>query len=450
MGSKNLKAIAVRGTRGIRIAKMEEFLKLAEEQENFFKNHPVRPYFVSTGDKHLPSSWLTYGIGTIGNWEPADWDTTPHPDPAREDEFYDKYSLTPHGCSGCPIYHFMQFDVPGIGRGGAKCTGRHSVSGYIWNDNFELAFRAYNLLNRYGLDVMSTTNIIAFLMELYSKGIISEKDTDGIAMRRGDEKAIISTIHKIGKQEGFGQLFNRGLLEGARRIGKGTEDYAMHVKGLELQPHEYRTNKQFALSAATSTKDMVESQSSIIYAWMESADVVGKNHFEEMAKERYGVKEAAFPTSYEKAAIVTVDHENLTMAGDMLGICKWVIPWFMGPYIETEAKLFSLATGVDMTEDSLLFAAQRVVTLERAFNVIKGMRKKDDTLPKRFFEEPVPGGLYKGERLSKAKFNKMLDEYYVLHGYDKDGIPEEATFSKYGLSSEWEAFRKRVPIGEKV
>ena len=98
----------------------------------------------------------------------------------------------------------------------------------------------------------------------------------------------------------------------------------------------------------------------------------------------------------------------------------------------------------------MLFDAQRVTTLERAFNVMRGMRRKDDMLPKRLFEEPVPGGPYKGERLPRVKFNKMLDEYYALHNYDKDGIPLKETFHKFGLSTEWEVFKKEVPIGEKV
>jgi len=449
MGSKNLKAIAVRGTRGVGIAKMEEFLKSAEERRNWLKDHPEYPYMITSGDKHLPSDWFTYGICAAGNFEPIDWTKESLPNPAKEDEFYAKYALSQHGCAGCPIFHYSRFEIPDIGIGGAKCTGRASTTGVIGVDDFKVGFRIYNLINRYGLDVVSTTNIISFLMELYQRGIITEKDTDGIPIIRGDEKAIISTIHKIGKQEGFGQLFKEGLVKGARAIGRGAEDYTMEVKGLELEPYEYRTIKQWALAQATNTREIIDSISITAYSWLESTTQEDKDYYEQEALERYGVKEAAFNTSYEHAPMVTIDQENVVMAADMTGLCKWV-NWYMGSSHEATAKLFSLVTGVEMSEDDLLFAAQRITTLDRAFNVMKGMRRKDDTLPKRFFAEPVPGGPFKGERLDKAKFNKMLEGYYKLHGYDKDGIPVKETFDKFGLSSEWKAFKKKVPVEEKM
>jgi len=168
-----------------------------------------------------------------------------------------------------------------------------------------------------------------------------------------------------------------------------------------------------------------------------------------MAEERYGSREMGIPSSYKGAAIPTVDQEGRVAAGDMVGICKWLAPWFMTQNMDVPAKLFSLATGVELSEDDLLTAAQRVLTLERAINAIRGMRRKDDTLPRRFFEEPEPVGPLKGERLLKKKFDEMIDDYYALRGYDKDGVPKEETFRKYGLSSEWEVFKKKVPEVEK-
>jgi aldehyde:ferredoxin oxidoreductase len=169
-----------------------------------------------------------------------------------------------------------------------------------------------------------------------------------------------------------------------------------------------------------------------------------------MAEELYGTREAAHPNCYEAAAAPVFDSENRIAAGDMVGICKYLVPWFFSIHLDEPAKLASLATGVEMSESDLLFAAQRVVFLERAFNVIRGMRRKDDTLPKRFFEEPTPSGPHKGERLEQAKFEKMIDDYYALRGYDKDGIPTEGGFRKYGLLTEWEVFKKKVPREEQV
>jgi aldehyde:ferredoxin oxidoreductase len=385
-------------------------------------------------------------MGAMGNFEECDWDLIQL---TKMDDFYNKYGVRHHVCGSCPIEHFMVFDMPGVGKGGFKCSGLYSVTGTIWNNDWELGFRVQNLINRYGLDVVSTCNIIAFLMELYDRGIITADDTDGVPMKRGDENAIITAIRKIGGQEGFGRLFKEGVVQGAKQIGSSAEKYAMAVKGMELEPHECRVTKQLALAMATNTKDLVDSLNMFAYDWVVTLRDEIREDDEKMAEVMYGTKEAAYPLSYEAAVAPTVDMENRLVAGDIMGVCKWLIPWYMTPYLDVPAKLFSLATGVELSEADLLFAAARVVTLERAVNVMRGMRRKDDTLPERLFQEPVPGGPYKGERLIKAKFDKMLDSYYALRGYDKDGVPKEETFKKYGLLSEWQVFKKKALVGAK-
>ena len=450
MGSKNLKAIAVRGTRGIKIANLEEFLKLAEEQRQSFAENAEAISGIQMGAGwDQATDWQRFGMGSTGNFEEIpgwDWKSTRVPSMV---DFANKYGISQCVCGNCPISHNMVYEVPGIGKGGAKCTGLSSVTLTLWNNDWELAFHAYDLINRYGLDVIATTNIIAFLMELYDKGIITDKDTDGIPIIRGDENTIISTIHKIGKQEGFGKLFKDGLAEAAKKIGKGTDYYAAVTKGLELEPYAYRVMKQYALAQATNTKGMIDAINVYADLWIMTDDKATKDAAEKMAEERYGSREMGIPSSYKGAAVPTIDQEGRVAAGDMVGICKWLAPWFMTQNMDVPVKLFSLATGIELSEADLLTAAQRVLTLERAINVIKGMKRKDDTLPRRFFEEPEPVGPLKGERLLKEKFDEMIDDYYALRGYDKDGVPKEETFRKYGLSSEWKVFKKKAPEVEK-
>ena len=450
MGSKNLKAIAVRGTRGVKIANPEEFLKLAEEQRQTYADNAEAISGIRMGAGwDQATDWQRFGMGSTGNFEDRPgWDWKSMRVPSMVD-FANKYGIAQCVCGNCPISHNMVYEVPGIGKGGAKCTGLSAVTLTLWNNDWELAFQAYDLSNRYGLDVIATTNIIAFLMELYDKGIIGDKDTDGIPMIRGDANTIISTIHKIGKQEGFGRLFKNGVAEAAAKIGKGADYYAAVVKGLELEPYAYRVMKQFALAQATNTKGMIDAVNVYADLWIMTDDRATKDIAEKNAEARYGSREMAIPSSYKGAAVPTVDQEGRVAAGDMVGICKWLTPWFMTQDMDVPARLVSLATGVDLSEADLLTAAQRALTLERAANVIRGMRRKDDTLPRRFFEEPEPVGPLKGETLSKEKFDEMIDDYYALRGYDKDGIPTEDTFKKYGLSSEWEAFKKKVPEAAK-
>jgi aldehyde:ferredoxin oxidoreductase len=157
------------------------------------------------------------------------------------------------------------------------------------------------------------------------------------------------------------------------------------------------------------------------------------------------MKEAVDPTSYDdQKPLMTWDFGNRHCAIDLIGACRNVWTWVVTPSLEIPAKLFSLATGRNTSEADLLFAAQRVKTLERAFLVIKGIRRKDDSLPKRLFEMKVPGGMFKGETLDKQKLDKMIDKYYQLRGWDEDGIPTEETFNKFGLSSELKLFKKRM------
>jgi len=441
MGSKNLKAIAVRGTKGIKIARLEEFNRTCAEFHKIIRESPGCEAMVAQGDRGVIDEAYNSGFLVIGNWEDVDWLEAGRF--GGNDEFFDQYTVFVGGCFGCPSYHMNVFNIPGMGMGKEKCVGWVSLGSSVWNNDRMTMVEAQYLCNKYGLDIVSTGNIIGFLMELYNRGIITEKDTDGIAMKRGNRDAIISAIHKIGTQEGFGGIFRDGVLKAARMIGKGAEDCAMHVKGLEMQPYEVRAYKSQALTTAVASRDTIEGHSDIDYRW-----IVDGEEMEKWAEELYGSKAAAFPTSYEKKALMDWDHENRHAVVDMLGVCKWHIPWFITSSLKMPAKLFSLATGVDTSEEEFLIAAQRTLTLERAFNVIKGIRRKDDTLPKRLFETAAPGGVFKGQRLEKEKFDRMLDEYYNLRGWDGNGVPKKVTFEKFGLSSEWEVFKNLAKEGE--
>ena len=428
MGSKNLKAIAVRGKRGVEIARLEEFLEASYETRKMLLKYLAfqRPLGRMVID--INKSATEKGVLAFGNWEDVDWDEINAKNFVHDgDEFYNQHYIGRVGCSGCPISRYQSCNDPETGPGVAKCYSPAMFTFRVWNRDWKVMVSAGHLCNNYGLDSISTASIIAFLMELYRRGIITEKDTDGIPMRRGDKEAIISTIHKIGRQEGFGKLFRDGVLAAARTIGKGAEECAMHVKGLEMGLYDLRGRKGTALASAVATKREGEGAPPE-YAWN-----IGK-----------GKEDAAYPPSYDNKALMVWEQANVYKVIDMLGICKNYFSWAIDRSLELPARLFSLATGVDTSEEELLTAAQRVAVLERAFDVMRGIRRKDDTLPDRMFETAVPGGPFKGEKLEREKFDKMLDEYYELSGWDEDGVPKEETFQKYGLSSEWQIFSKKI------
>jgi aldehyde:ferredoxin oxidoreductase len=445
MGSKRLKAIALQGTRPIRIAKPEEFVSTCEEAHKWLReSESMQGQAVEgQGDRHtLP---LGYAGGTVpfGNWEPdADWDEVPGFDGA--DEFWNQYAVHQYGCIGCPVNHFHVFHIPGVGTGLTKCAGWGAFAANVWTNDRKVMFHASHLCNHYGLDVTSTGNAISFLMELYHKGIITEKDTDGLPMTRGDENAILATVHKIGKQEGFGKLFKDGVLGAAKKIGKGAEECAMVVNGEAIEPYEVRAYKSEALGAALNSGNIGDSLTFEYGYYYGDPEPV-----EKFAEEAYGTREAAVPSSYEGKAVSIWDCENQMVVCDMLGACGWVfINWTGGgadtSSLEVPAKLFSLATGRDTSEAELLVAAQRCKTLERAFDVRRGKRRTDDSLPRRMFETAVLGGRLKGERLDRERFEKMVDEYYALRGWDSQGIPTPETFERFGLSAEGKIMRQEL------
>ncbi len=427
MGTKNLKAIAVRGKQGIEIAKLPQFLDLARAERERLSEYSAKKGPLGRPASDINLSATRSGVLAFGNWEDADWESLDAGHFVRgSEEFYSQHYRTRAGCFGCPISRYQVCHNPDTGMGVAKCAALPSFTFRVWNRDYGVLVSAAHLCNSYGMDVISSSAVISFLMELYHRGIITEKDTDGLPMRRGDEAAIIGTIHKVARQEGFGRLFRDGVLGAARAIGRDAEECAMSVKGLEMSLREFRGRKGTALAQAVATK-----MGGGEFPLPEATWSIGTTS-----------KKAVNPTTYDGKALMVWEQANLYKVPDMLGICK--SPWSTDQSLEIPAKLFSLATGTDAGEEELLVAARRVQVLERAFDITRGIRRRDDTMPKRMFETAVPGGPLKGERLDKARFDKMLSEYYDISGWDENGVPRKQTFEKYGLLTEWEVFKQRL------
>ncbi len=444
MGSKNLKAIVVRGTKGVSLADPEKYLTLAIELQKEMREHPG----VQDKQKH-------------GHSYEQDWwfmaDTKDQvPKPVYSCDLFFKYQpkVKRVGCLSCPVQCMDLYPVEAKGGGALSCSLYIGALYWVRNTDVELLLECSLLALRAGVDIISPMAIIAWLMELYENGIITAKDTDGIPMEWGSKEAILGMLKKIINREGIGNVLAEGLLPAAEKIGHGSMEYANHMKGLPLYdintPNDVIPDKSSALSMAVSSRgDLMKAHAGILgekgmaekVATMK-AELVGDERIriEGVAAARQKVKEiagserAALADEYEGKPELTVFSENLIIINDCLSTCKMTGSFVDFPFTEEkEAAIFSAGSGVETSVDKLVEFAERVKNLERAYSVREGVTREMDSYPKRFMDRAVSRG-DDTFVLETGKFEEMKDKYYALRGWDvATGIPTRETLEKTGL-----------------
>jgi len=429
MGSKNLKAIAVRGSGSVPIARPEEMFNLSVDINKEIREHPAGKELGTFGVVRFISMMYSLSFFPVGYFEDVHWqeiiDNFGGPD------YVEKYGLKNIGCFNCPVRCKNFLCVPEIGKGFTTCEPWSGFTGSVWNLDMDVFWEATRLVNRMGLDSTETSAAIGFLMELYHEGIITEKDTDGVAMKRGDKEAILTTIKKIANREGYGDLLAEGQLAAAKAFGPAAVEKVDIVKGLAPHPYEFRAFHASALMQAVGHRgDPLPLRGSLLeFEWHNAPE-----WFQQVAKAQYGSEEAAIPSSYVGKALSAVLSEHNDRAADSLGICTW--PWtlFIFHDVSKAHQFFQAVTGKDWDMPYMLKISERIRNLERMFDVRQGLTRADDTLPKKFFDTPLTKGKYEGAVLDKVKFEQMKDEYYELRGWDKNGIPTKEKLTELGLN----------------
>jgi aldehyde:ferredoxin oxidoreductase len=428
LGDKNVKAVAVRGTQDVTIANKAEFIEVSQnivrrsaELRKIFNNIWIMfaqsvPLHSGFGNAEMPP---LDGIENIGK---------------ELETFCRSHKVRERSCYNCPAACRSAISHPDSGETMALSC-EPWVTFVCRGKKLDFLFNAtcVHLCNIYGLDVFSTSAMIAFAVDLYEKGIISKSDTDGLHLEWGNEDVFSTMIEKIARREGFGELFANGILEASRSIGKGAEEYAYHVKRLELG-HPRFNNKLMALTISLSETGCLYKSSSVMpYFLMESPKEILELH----VKQGWISAELAqhLNRDYEGNAQIFTSLEHFGNIADLLGLCKFftgVIPFY--PITRSlEAKLLSCATGDQFDEAKILRISERVINLIRAYNVRCGIRRKDDTPPEKFFREG-PATPDRGERLDHDKFDQMVSEVYAIRGWTSDGVPSGKTLKALGLS----------------
>lgn len=431
MGSKRLKAIAVRGTKSVEIAYPEKFLRAVKKARKILKPVKYVKGALSTCGGTYGTLWFSHnewGKLVTKHHQSGHWKEAATLDPKF---FFDKYVTKMVGCFSCPVLCTPYYKVDdgkfkGMYGEGPEFESFASLGAATLVKDLQMVLKASERTCKLGLDCGSTGRVIAYAMELFQRGIIDEKDV-GFSLKWGDGEAMLRLLEMIVKREGIGNVLAEGEARASKILGKEAEKFAVVVKNVEL--HEpLRAMVGHSLAHATSTRG--------------PDHLRGSYHAEhgqltpEEAESRFGYRTVSDPLSYEHKVPPVLYYENVAALADMLEICKSLTSWAVLDGLLGEnilAELFSFGTGVEMNSRQLLLAAERVYNVERAFIVREGVRRKDDYPPQRDFEMPQASGRFKGAVLDKGKYDTMLDEYYALHGWDKNGIPTEQKLKELGL-----------------
>ena len=424
MGSKNLKAVAVRGRLGVKIADPEG---LRNESERLVKmlmseNHYWR--YRNIGSPKGTTLYSKVGGVTAYNGQSGVFEGF---DKIEGDIFLNRYNIGRSACGNCPLPCWQKYLVKEGRNQGAwtdaienstvQCFGTK-----IANSDPEAILMAHTLCDKYSLDEISVGVTIAFAMECFQKKIITEKDTDGLDLSWGNVDTLFKLIELIAHNRGFGKILGQGCRKAAEIFGHDSERFALHVKGLEISTVDPRAYMGWALGYAVSARGADHMRSYSSWEFGESPD--------EMFEEAGIPKTVTNRFSVEGKGRGTAYSENIRTITDSLEMCKTVARQSLG-LPKHVVGILNAVTGRTWTVDELVRIGERKVNLERLFNLREGLTPADDTLPWRALYEPLPDGPSEG---SVVDLEPMLKEYYEARGWDREtGYPSEEKLRELNL-----------------
>ncbi len=428
MGSKNLKAIAVRGHSKPEAADPEGARRVLKWfQEKYDRgSDPRHLWGTANGVQALDRD----GILPTRNFREGSFEH------AREvsGQTMANTILTDRGtCYACAVACKREVEVPELGvtsnLGGPEYETIAAVGSLAGVGDLKQIALANQLLGLYVLDSISTGATVAFAMECFENGLLKKAETDGLDLRFGNEEAVIALIHKIARREGIGDLLAEGVLRAAQRIGRGAERFAMHVKGQELPMHEPRGKRSLALAYATSPTgaDHMEAPHDPFF---EGLDPQGTS-----ALASLGLLSPVGRMDLGPGKVRVYHYaQKVWSLYNAVGMCTFVgVP--IGPVeLNRLVDYVQAVTGWGVSLWELLKVAERSEAMARAFNCREGFTPKDDALPGRMFEG-LENGALKGVGIDREEFRRALRLYYEMQGWDPEtGFPTEARLAELDLT----------------
>jgi aldehyde:ferredoxin oxidoreductase len=409
MGSKNLKALAVRGTGAVRVPDSKAFRNAMVKARDKLKAHPVGGKALRLYGTDILINILNENCGLpTRNFRESSFATA---DRVGGESLAKRLLIRPRACFSCTIScgratKVANPEFEGQGEGPEYETA-WAFGPDCGVDDLDAIAKANYLCNEYGLDTISLGASVACAMELFERGIITVKDTDGVALSFGNASAMVEMVRKTGMGEGFGKKLAMGSYRLAESYGH--PEYSMSVKKQEIPAYDPRALQGMGLNYATSNRGGCH-----VRGYVTAVEILGNP-----------VKIDNLTT--EGKAQWNIIFQNLTAAIDSSGMCLFSTFGLGG---EDLAELMTAATGVPYTAEDFLKAGERIWNLERVFNLKAGFTAKEDTLPPRLLNEPILSGSTKGQ---VNRLGKMLPEYYQLRGWDAAGVPGREKLEELGL-----------------
>lgn len=449
LGSKKLKAIAVlRNKRQIKLAKPQLFHEAVKEARdrlitalNATSRKDVRKKFGFVLDSDVRAVNLARGCLPAKNFQTG---FLPHWLDNMSQDFSFKYITRKEStCYACPMSCFDLVELNEGKYAGTKVT-RGTAPGVMMDvgakcalDNSFVVWRCKELCQNYGLDYASTAGVIAFAQELFQRGIITTRDTDGIELTWGNEEAVIEMIHRIAGRKGFGEVLAEGSVRAAKIIGRGSEKYVMCIKGMEAMTADPRASKRgWAFGEITNPRggDNIKSTHFRAEAYNASWPPDNYDIFEEEKKKIYCMPLDKVADTWEGKPAMTKWFEDLYSLCNSLVVCFFPAGFQMALGPTLYSKMYSACTGRFITPREIMKLGEKVFNLLKAYTVREGFTRKDDCWADRFYSEPMPEGPAKGAILSRKEIDRLLDEYYTERGWNKEyGIPTPQKLRELGL-----------------
>ncbi len=403
MGSKQLKAIAVKGTGDIAVSEPQKFMKVAQRlREAFLHDTQGKKYFLfGTGQ-------LSAGVAYNYLQEP----------PNSAELLSGPYLIRNHylkrhiGCYSCTqsCHRYTEINTgpyAGTSTLGPEFETYSALGAGIGISDPETVIKANDLVGELGMDTISTGVVIQWAMESFERGIITSRDTEGLSLTFGNDEAVLQVIPMIANKEGvLGKLLSLGVQKASTKIGNNSHKWALcNSKGLEQSRVETRVVKSYALAFAVNPRGPDHLHTECMAAGGATGEM--RDLLERITGKSWPESATCYPE-------IVKWHEEIYAAAETLGFCAFTCTSAMAILEDEMAEILGLATSRQLSAQDLMQIGERIVTLEKCFNTREGADRALDDLPWRIMNEPLPSGMV----TSKQWLDEMLDQYYTLHGWD--------------------------------